>query len=108
MLRPALRFRLPLKPLHLTTRSFSLFPSSTATFFPPAPPSPPPPNPLPLPPRSFSLSPPSPPSHTTRVFDPVRQPNDLHTLTLLNAANNRPLITLWSATWCQTCQVVKP
>ena len=58
--------------------------------------------------RAFSLFPSSTPSHTNRVFDPVRQPNDLHTLTLLNAANNRPLITLWSATWCQTCQVVKP
>jgi thiol-disulfide isomerase/thioredoxin len=27
---------------------------------------------------------------------------------MLSAADNRPLITLWSAKWCQTCQVVKP
>jgi thiol-disulfide isomerase/thioredoxin len=27
---------------------------------------------------------------------------------MLSAADNRTLITLWSAKWCQTCQVVKP
>lgn len=27
---------------------------------------------------------------------------------MLNAADNRTLVTLWSAKWCQTCQVVKP
>ncbi|KAF1841230.1 uncharacterized protein K460DRAFT_257208, partial [Cucurbitaria berberidis CBS 394.84] len=58
--------------------------------------------------RAFSLLNPTHRSHTNRIFDPVRQPNDLHTLTLLNAADNRSLITLWSASWCQTCQTVKP
>lgn len=47
-------------------------------------------------------------SHQNRVFDSVRRPDDLHTLTLLSAAENRPLITLWSASWCSTCQAVKP
>ncbi|KAJ4335266.1 hypothetical protein N0V95_008951 [Ascochyta clinopodiicola] len=47
-------------------------------------------------------------AHTNRLFDNVRQPQDLHTLTLLNAADNRSLITFWSASWCQTCQAVKP
>lgn len=47
-------------------------------------------------------------SHQNRIFDNVRTPNDLHTLTLLSAADNRPLITLWSASWCSTCQAIKP
>ena len=47
-------------------------------------------------------------SNQNRIFDNIRTPNDLHTLTLLSAAENRPLITLWSASWCTTCQVVKP
>jgi thiol-disulfide isomerase/thioredoxin len=65
---------------------------------------------LPLKPtsRAFSLLNPTQRSHTNRIFDVVRQPNDLHTLTMLNAADNRTLITLWSAKWCQTCQTVKP
>ncbi|KAF2690478.1 hypothetical protein K458DRAFT_357278 [Lentithecium fluviatile CBS 122367] len=47
-------------------------------------------------------------SHQNRIFDSIRQPNDLHTLMLLSAAENRPLITMWSASWCSTCQAVKP
>ncbi|CAG5163609.1 uncharacterized protein ALTATR162_LOCUS6506 [Alternaria atra] len=58
--------------------------------------------------RVFSLLNPKSRSHTNRVFDPIRQPNDLHTLTLLNAADNRSLITFWTASWCQTCQAIKP
>jgi thiol-disulfide isomerase/thioredoxin len=58
--------------------------------------------------RPFSLLNPTQRSHTNRVFDPIRYPQDLHTLTMLSAADNRTLITLWSAKWCQTCQVVKP
>jgi thiol-disulfide isomerase/thioredoxin len=62
----------------------------------------------PLSTRPFSLINPTARSHTNRLFDAIRQPNDLHTLTMLNAADNRTLITLWSAKWCQTCQTVKP
>ncbi|KAI4942131.1 hypothetical protein J4E91_010330 [Alternaria rosae] len=58
--------------------------------------------------RAFSLLNPTSRSHTNRIFDPIRQPNDLHTLTLLNASDNRSLITFWTATWCQTCQAIKP
>ncbi len=59
--------------------------------------------------RAFSLFPSANNrSYTNRLFDNVRQPQDLHTLTLLNAADNRSLITFWSASWCQTCQAVKP
>ncbi|KAH3963520.1 hypothetical protein HBH70_164680 [Parastagonospora nodorum] len=58
--------------------------------------------------RLFSLLNPTARSHTNRIFDPVRQPNDLHTLTMLNAADNRTLITMWSAKWCATCQTIRP
>lgn len=57
--------------------------------------------------RSF-LTGSSTPSHQNRIFDNVRSPADLHTLTLLSAAANRPLITFWSASWCSTCRAVKP
>ncbi|PVI03579.1 hypothetical protein DM02DRAFT_612061 [Periconia macrospinosa] len=57
--------------------------------------------------RGFLTGPTASPNQN-RVFDNIRQPNDLHTLTLLSATSNRPLITLWSASWCSTCQVVKP
>ena len=50
----------------------------------------------------------TPSAPTNRIFDSIRQPNDLHTLTLLNAADNRALITFWSASWCATCRAVKP
>jgi len=43
-----------------------------------------------------------------RIFDNIRTPNDLHTLTMLSATANRPLITLWSASWCSNCKAVKP
>ncbi|KAL6161749.1 hypothetical protein ACJBU6_00852 [Exserohilum turcicum] len=58
--------------------------------------------------RAFSLFNSGTRSHQNRIFDPVRQPNDLHTLTLLNAADNRALITFWTASWCATCQAIKP
>jgi thiol-disulfide isomerase/thioredoxin len=38
----------------------------------------------------------------------VRTPDELHTLTFLCAADNRPLITLWTASWCSTCKAIKP
>ncbi|KAF2703561.1 hypothetical protein K504DRAFT_463294 [Pleomassaria siparia CBS 279.74] len=43
-----------------------------------------------------------------RIFNNIRTPDELHNLTLVSAADNRPLITLWSASWCTTCQTVKP
>ncbi|KAF2829491.1 hypothetical protein CC86DRAFT_287062 [Ophiobolus disseminans] len=58
--------------------------------------------------RAFSLLNPTARSHTNRIFDPVRFPNDLHTLTMLNAADNRALITMWSARHCQACQDIRP
>lgn len=65
---------------------------------------------IPLPQRrAFSLFPSATNrAHTNRLFDNVRQPQDLHTLTMLNAADNRALITLWSASWCTTCRAVTP
>lgn len=82
-LRPSLSpstklLRLPISKCLPSHRALSLFPSSTTR------------------------------SHTNRIFDPIRTPQDLHTLTMLNAADNRTLITLWSAKWCQTCATVTP
>lgn len=54
----------------------------------------------------FSTS--SPQRAQNRIFANVRTPDELHTLTFTSAIDNRPLITLWSASWCSTCQVVKP
>ncbi|XPS99508.1 hypothetical protein M3J09_008682 [Ascochyta lentis] len=64
---------------------------------------------LPTPPtRPFTLIPsPSTRSNKNRIFDNIRHPQDLHTLTLLNAADNRALITFCSATWCATCRDVR-
>ncbi|RYO99586.1 hypothetical protein DL763_001405 [Monosporascus cannonballus] len=38
----------------------------------------------------------------------VRRPDDLHTYQLLSSSSRRPLITLWTASWCATCRVVSP
>ncbi|KAF2659146.1 hypothetical protein K491DRAFT_567308, partial [Lophiostoma macrostomum CBS 122681] len=43
-----------------------------------------------------------------RIFDLIRTPDELHTLTFLSLTDNRPLITLWTASWCATCAAVKP
>lgn len=43
-----------------------------------------------------------------RIFANVRTPDELHTLTFLSTTDNQPLITLWSTSWCSTCQAVKP
>ncbi|KAF2741832.1 hypothetical protein M011DRAFT_472770 [Sporormia fimetaria CBS 119925] len=43
-----------------------------------------------------------------RIYSNVRTPDELHTLTFLSATDNRPLITFWTASWCSTCQAVKP
>ncbi|KAF2728295.1 hypothetical protein EJ04DRAFT_528748 [Polyplosphaeria fusca] len=47
-------------------------------------------------------------SHTQKFYANVRTPEELHTLTLLSAAEDKPLITLWTAKWCSTCQAVAP
>jgi hypothetical protein len=38
----------------------------------------------------------------------TRDPNELHTLLLLSATSRVPLITLWTASWCRSCAIVKP
>ncbi|RYP23708.1 hypothetical protein DL765_001004 [Monosporascus sp. GIB2] len=43
-----------------------------------------------------------------RIYTPVRRPDDLHTYQLLSSSSRRPLITLWTASWCATCRVVSP
>lgn len=56
--------------------------------------------------RSFSSS--SRFSDKNRIYNSIRTPEELSTLLLLSASSNRPLITLWSASWCSTCAAVKP
>jgi thiol-disulfide isomerase/thioredoxin len=55
----------------------------------------------------FSTAPPR-KAPENRIFANIRTPEELHTLTFLSASDNRPLITLWSASWCATCQAIKP
>src|SRR6201996_5115759 len=44
-----------------------------------------------------------------RIYpDRIRREDELQTLTLMSASSRIPLITLWMATWCQTCKVVSP
>ncbi|KAF2845504.1 hypothetical protein T440DRAFT_511572 [Plenodomus tracheiphilus IPT5] len=58
--------------------------------------------------RPFSLLNPSTRTHQNRIYDPIRTPSDLHTLLLLTASSNTPLITLWTASFCSTCASIKP
>ncbi|KAF2103524.1 hypothetical protein NA57DRAFT_26114, partial [Rhizodiscina lignyota] len=37
-----------------------------------------------------------------------RAPDELHTLLLLSSSSNKPLITLWTASWCRSCAIVSP
>ncbi|KAH9881804.1 hypothetical protein J1614_000975 [Plenodomus biglobosus] len=58
--------------------------------------------------RPFSLLNPNTRTHQNRIYDPIRTPSDLHTLLLLTASSNTPLITLWTASFCSTCASIKP
>jgi thiol-disulfide isomerase/thioredoxin len=42
------------------------------------------------------------------VYVAVRDPDTLQTLILSSASSRRPLITLWTASWCSTCRQVLP
>ncbi|KAK8208011.1 hypothetical protein M8818_004049 [Zalaria obscura] len=43
-----------------------------------------------------------------RIYNSIRHENELEDLLLLSASSRIPLITLWSASWCSSCQAVKP
>lgn len=47
-------------------------------------------------------------SNANRIYTSVRNPDEFANLLLLSASTRRPLITLWSASWCPSCQAVKP
>lgn len=38
----------------------------------------------------------------------VRHPTDFSNLLLISASTRRPLITLWTASWCPSCKTVAP
>ncbi|KAK5998768.1 hypothetical protein PT974_01150 [Cladobotryum mycophilum] len=47
--------------------------------------------------------------HTnSRIFDPIRSNDSFHTHLSLSASLGRPLLTLWTASWCPTCRSVEP
>ncbi|KAF2494034.1 hypothetical protein BU16DRAFT_428785, partial [Lophium mytilinum] len=56
--------------------------------------------------RAFTTSPAA--LAKNRLYANIRRPDELHTLLLLSASSNVPLITLWSASWCSACAAVRP
>lgn len=38
----------------------------------------------------------------------IRREDELETLTLMSASSRVPLITMWMATWCQSCKTISP
>ncbi|GME57280.1 Thioredoxin [Neofusicoccum parvum] len=43
-----------------------------------------------------------------RIYTSVRTPDELSNLLLISASTRRPLITLWTASWCPSCRAVSP
>ena len=41
-----------------------------------------------------------------RVYDPIRHPDELDSITLLSASSHRALITFWTTSWCPSCTAV--
>lgn len=57
--------------------------------------------------RHFSVT--STSAAKNRIFpNRIRREDELQTLTLMSASSRVPLITMWMATWCQTCKTVSP
>ncbi|PMD54242.1 uncharacterized protein K444DRAFT_540651 [Hyaloscypha bicolor E] len=43
-----------------------------------------------------------------RIFTSVRRPDDFSTYLLLSTSSRKPLITFWTASYCNTCRIVSP
>ncbi|KAI5840378.1 hypothetical protein DFP73DRAFT_178176 [Morchella snyderi] len=43
-----------------------------------------------------------------RIYDPVRNDPDFHTLLRLATTTSTPLLTLWTASYCSSCRAIKP
>ncbi|KAG9233669.1 hypothetical protein BJ875DRAFT_484893 [Amylocarpus encephaloides] len=43
-----------------------------------------------------------------RIYDSVRRPDDFQSYLLLSSSSKTPLITLWTASYCSTCQTILP
>ncbi|KAI9821626.1 MAG: hypothetical protein M1827_002207 [Pycnora praestabilis] len=56
--------------------------------------------------KAFSTLPPH--NARNRIFETVRNEEELSSLLLLSATNQTSLITLWTATWCPSCRIVLP
>ncbi|KAJ9669529.1 hypothetical protein H2201_000396 [Coniosporium apollinis] len=47
-------------------------------------------------------------SAKNRIYTSIRTPDELHTLNLASTHSSRPLLTLWTASWCPSCGEVAP
>ncbi|TVY40430.1 hypothetical protein LOCC1_G004238 [Lachnellula occidentalis] len=43
-----------------------------------------------------------------RIYTPVRRPDDFSTNLLLSTSSRTPMLTLWTASYCNTCRTVAP
>lgn len=43
-----------------------------------------------------------------RIYTPVRRPDDFQSYLLLSTSSRTPLLTFWTASYCQTCRTVSP
>jgi len=59
-----------------------------------------------LPAHRFSTT--KPKKAQNRVYTPVRRPDDFSSYLLLSTSSRRPLITLWTASYCNSCRTVSP
>ncbi|OJD40563.1 thioredoxin-like protein [Diplodia corticola] len=48
------------------------------------------------------------PNNSPPLFHRIRTPDELSNLLLISASTRRPLITLWTASWCASCKAVAP
>jgi len=47
-------------------------------------------------------------ANKNRIYDVVRRPDDFESYLLLSTSSRKPLITFWTASYCNTCRTVSP
>jgi thiol-disulfide isomerase/thioredoxin len=50
----------------------------------------------------------SPTKANSYLYASVRRPDELATYILSSTSSGTPLITLWTASWCPSCRIIKP
>ncbi|CAG8951749.1 hypothetical protein HYFRA_00005551 [Hymenoscyphus fraxineus] len=43
-----------------------------------------------------------------RIYNPVRRPDDFQSYLLMSTSSRKPLLTFWTASYCNTCRTVAP